>query len=110
MAWHGRTALIDRVGPRRLLVCTFVGTTALSALVTVWINDPALFAADSFIGIYGAFALFFGGIWSIMYVVTPQVFPTSVRGAGVGLASSAGKLGTLLGPVRPAQLTIAPLN
>ena len=93
------TAIINHFGARQLLLLTLLLCTLLSGLLTVWTKDPALFASSSFVLVYGAFSLCFGGAWPIMYVVTPATFPTSVRGAGFGLASSAGKLGALIGPL-----------
>lgn len=93
------TLIIDRVGARRLLLATLLATCGLSALLMLWVNDVVLFSSTSFVLVYAAFSLFFGGAWPVMYVVTPASFPTDVRGVGFGLASASGKLGTLLGPL-----------
>lgn len=76
----------------------------LSALLTVWTRDAALFASPSFVAVYGAFSLFFGGAWPVMYVVTPASFPIDVRGAGFGLASSSSKMGQLIAPLLVGSL------
>ena len=93
------TLIIDRVGARRLLLVTLCVTCGLSVLMTAWVKEPSLFGSPSFVVVYGAFSLFFGGAWPVMYVVTPASFDTDVRGVGFGLASAFGKLGTLLGPL-----------
>ena len=84
---------------RAMLLFAICVVCALSALLTYWANAPALFASTSFVGVYGSFALFFGGVWSLMYVVTPLAFPPSLRGSGFGLASACGKLGQLVSPL-----------
>jgi putative MFS transporter len=41
---------------------------------------------------------FFFGMWSVLYAYTPELYPTRIRATGAGLASSVGRLGSLLGP------------
>lgn len=74
------------------------------SLTTTQANSPALFASVSFIPLYATFALFFGGLWSLMYPVTPPFFPADVRGSGFGLASAAAKLGQVTSPLVASRL------
>lgn len=38
------------------------------------------------------------GAWGGLYAYTPELYPTSVRSTGVGLASSFGRIGGIIGP------------
>lgn len=42
--------------------------------------------------------IFLGSSWGSVYAYSPENFPTSVRGSGVGFAGSIGRLGGILGP------------
>ena len=90
---------IGYVPARTLLLCCILFSALLSGVLTVFAVTPALFASALFILAYGSFALFFGGLWSLMYVVTPLRFPPSLRGSGLGLASAFSKLGQLAAPL-----------
>jgi putative MFS transporter len=83
----------------KLLIGCLLACCALSAALSVWVDSPPLFSSPSFIAIYASFAVFFGGLWSLMYVVTPSCFEPSLRGSGFGLASALGKLGQLTSPL-----------
>ncbi|OYU69954.1 MAG: 3-(3-hydroxy-phenyl)propionate transporter MhpT [Alphaproteobacteria bacterium PA2] len=43
---------------------------------------------------------------SILYAVAPDCYPTEVRGRGVGAAVSAGRFGSIAGPIVAAQLLV----
>lgn len=43
--------------------------------------------------------IFATGIFQIVYVYTPEVYPTKVRGIGTGIMTSAGRLGALVTPL-----------
>ncbi len=48
---------------------------------------------------YGLCMQFFMfGMWSVLYAYTPELYPTRARATGAGMASSIGRLGSLLGP------------
>ena len=38
------------------------------------------------------------GAWGGMYAYTPELYPTGVRGTGVGFAASFGRIGGIIGP------------
>ena len=42
--------------------------------------------------------IFLGSCWGSLYAYTPENFPTAIRGAGSGFASSCGRLGGIFGP------------
>ncbi|WP_036724461.1 MFS transporter, partial [Paenibacillus forsythiae] len=39
------------------------------------------------------------GAWGGMYAYTPELYPTSVRSTGVGLAASFGRIGGIIAPL-----------
>lgn len=57
----------------------------------------------SFIRVYLAFFLFGArgfatGVFQAVYVYTPEVYPTKIRGSALGLMSSAARIGGLVTP------------
>lgn len=80
-----------------VVVANIGGALIMSALMAFFVGpavDPIFFAI-----LFWGFSLFFGGTWPIMYVVSPQAFPTISRGAGFGLASAFSKLGSISLPI-----------
>jgi hypothetical protein len=47
--------------------------------------------------LYGARA-FAAGVFQAVYVYTPEVFPTKIRGIGMGVMTSAARIGALITP------------
>lgn len=41
---------------------------------------------------------FFFGMWCVIYAYTPELYPTRARATGAGIASSVGRLGSIIGP------------
>ena len=80
--------LIDRVGRRPLLVAGFVGTACSLALIAVASLLPELFPSwivvAALIGYIASFAISLG---PLPHVIMSEVFPLSVRGPGMGMAS-----------------------
>lgn len=42
---------------------------------------------------------FFFGMWCVIYAYTPELYPTRTRATGAGVASSVGRLGSIVGPM-----------
>ena len=80
-----------------VLLINVLGASCISGLMML-VLQPGVTVAF-FAILYCTFALFFGGTWPILYVVTPQAFPTISRGAGFGLASAFSKLGAISLPI-----------
>ncbi|GAA2868849.1 MFS transporter [Streptosporangium fragile] len=81
-----------------------IGRRSCLALYTVASAVAAFFygqASDQLeLIVYGSILQFtFFGMWSSIYAFTPELFPTRVRGIGVGTATAAGRVGALLGPI-----------
>nr|WP_312826874.1 MFS transporter [Brucella anthropi] len=46
-----------------------------------------------------AMQFFFFGMWCVIYAYTPELYPTRTRATGAGVASSIGRLGSIIGPM-----------
>lgn len=42
---------------------------------------------------------FMFGMWCVIYAYTPELYPTRSRATGAGIASSVGRIGSIIGPV-----------
>lgn len=94
-AWVGQVAggfLNDRFGRRPVLSFYFLGV-ALFSLLYGYITSPTLLFWMS--PITGFFVL---GIFGPAMAYTTELFPTSARASGVGLATGLGRIGATLAP------------
>lgn len=86
--------LVDRWGRRPLIIMSFSGLSA--ALVTLaLVQQPTLVFLVSLFSIAVLFANSGGGILNFVYPT--ELFPTSVRATGAGLATSVSRIGSILG-------------
>lgn len=91
--------LIEKWGRKRVLSVYLVGT-AISALVFGIATGAVLLV------VAGMFLSFFNlGAWGAMYAYTPENYPTVIRGTGVGMAASVGRIGGIIGPLLVGSLT-----
>ncbi|MGO4546998.1 MFS transporter [Paenibacillus sp. 2TAB23] len=83
---------IEKFG-RKFVLVTFLVLTAGSAL---WFGNAetegGLIAAGVCLSFFNL------GAWGAMYAYTPELYPTAVRGTGVGFAASFGRVGGIIGP------------
>ena len=85
--------LLERVG-RKPTTAAFLLLSAAAAYAYGHASGTtALFAA----GFTMQFFLF--GMWSCLYAYTPELYPTRARSTGAGMASAAGRIGAILGPI-----------
>lgn len=90
--------LIEKVG-RKFVLATYLLGTALSALV-FGLSDITWILIAS-----GMLLSFFNlGAWGALYAYTPEQYPTVIRGTGVGMAASVGRLGGIFGPLLVGSL------
>jgi PHS family inorganic phosphate transporter-like MFS transporter len=90
-------ALIDRLGRRPLQYIGF-GVMAASFLVLSFAYTPLKAALPLFLFIYGTTFFFANfGPNTTTFVYPTEVFPTSFRTTGHGVAAAAGKFGAVLG-------------
>lgn len=85
--------LIERVGRKFVLITYLIGTAA-SAYFFGNADSLALLMAS------GILLSFFNlGAWGALYAYTPELYPTSIRGTGAGMAAAFGRIGGVLGPL-----------
>lgn len=89
--------LVDRVGRIRLQIWGFLGCAAGLAIAAA---SASIDGPTKTVIIFAGFMLFNFmtnlGPNAMTYVISGEVFPTRVRGAGAGLAASTGKIGAVL--------------
>jgi len=85
--------LVEKWG-RRVTLAVFLAGSAVSA--------GFFGTADSVTSIlvFGALLSFFNlGAWGALYAVTPELYPTRVRGTGAGWAAGFGRLASIIAPL-----------
>ncbi|KIL34360.1 major facilitator transporter [Cohnella kolymensis] len=84
--------LVEKFG-RKFVLVTYLLLTAASA---IWFGNAdtsgMLIAAGCCLSFFNL------GAWGAMYAYSPELYPTSVRSTGVGLAASVGRIGGVIGP------------
>lgn len=83
---------IEKFG-RKFVLVAYLLLTAGSAL---WFGSAE---TEGILLVSGICLSFFNlGAWGGMYAYTPELYPTAVRGTGVGFAASFGRVGGIIGP------------
>ena len=83
---------VERFGRKPTLVAYLLGTAA-----SAFMFGNAGTGTDAFI--WAALLSFFNlGAWGVVYTYTPELYPTSVRGTGSGVAAAVGRIGGIIGP------------
>jgi len=84
---------IEKFGRKFVLVSYLIGT-AVSAFIFGNAETLVVLLTS------GMFLSFFNlGAWGALYAYTPEQYPTVIRGTGVGMAASVGRLGGIFGPL-----------
>ena len=83
---------VERWG-RRPTLMGFLLLSALACFLFTLSMNPALVAASL---IVMSFALL--GCWGALYAFTPELYPTNLRGTGMGTASAVARLGGIFAP------------
>src|SRR5438445_13265416 len=62
--------------------------------------------------VWAALLSFFNlGAWGVVYSYTPELYPTSVRATGAGVAAAVGRLGGIIGPyLTPVLVPVIAIN
>ncbi|AOI61930.1 3-(3-hydroxy-phenyl)propionate transporter MhpT [Burkholderia diffusa] len=94
----GIASLMDRIGRRRTVIGMYVGIACALAMLTgardaAWLAGGALLCG-----------MFLVGGQSVLYALASAIYPTRMRGTGVGAAVAVGRLGSILGPFVAGQL------
>jgi putative MFS transporter len=84
--------LIERIG-RKWVLAIFLTGTAISAYGFGWAEYTTTLLT------FGALLNFFNlGAWGALYAYTPELYPTTLRARGAGLAAGIGRIGAILAP------------
>ncbi|MGO1973880.1 MAG: MFS transporter [Propionibacteriaceae bacterium] len=97
---YALAAFLIEVWGRRPTLASFLGGSAVAA---------GLFAfagGESSILVAGMLLSFFNlGAWGALYAVTPEIYPTVLRGTGTGWAAGFGRIASIIAPLlMPAML------
>ncbi|MGG1941580.1 MFS transporter [Paenibacillus polymyxa] len=84
--------LIEKLG-RKFVLIIYLLLTAVSA---IWFGTSETAGMLLAAGICLSF--FNLGAWGAMYAYTPELYPTSARSTGVGMAAAFGRIGGVIGP------------
>ncbi|NNG37946.1 MFS transporter [Flexivirga sp. ID2601S] len=85
--------LVDRVGRRMVVIWPMFGCAIALFLASMYMHLPIIFGIVAYFGY-----LFSYGIMSITTGIYPEeIFPSSVRASGVGLASSISRIAAAIG-------------
>ncbi len=85
--------LLERAGRKPTTVAFLLASAASAWVYGNSAGEAGLFAS----GFVMQFFLF--GMWSCLYAYTPELYPTRARSTGAGLASAAGRVGAIIGPL-----------
>ena len=91
---YGAAAFLIEAWGRRATLATFLVGSAVSA----WAfgqagSEGAIIAAGC------ALSFFNLGAWGALYAVTPEVYPTQLRGTGAGSAAAFGRIASIIAPL-----------
>lgn len=85
--------LVEKWG-RRVTLALFLVGSAVSAVLFGGASEVAA------ILVFGSMLSFFNlGAWGALYAVTPELYPTRVRGTGAGWAAGFGRLASIIAPL-----------
>jgi putative MFS transporter len=93
--------LVERWGRRPTLAVFLLGSAVAAALF----GFGAVSGSEMWIVGSGMLLSFFNlGAWGALYAVTPELYPTLLRGTGAGWAAGVGRIASIIAP-----LTVPPL-
>ena len=95
---------VEAVG-RRPTLAAFLVLSALGCGLFALASSPALVATAL---IVMSFALL--GTWGALYALTPEIYPTTLRATGMGMAGALARLGGLAAPSLMAALATRDFN
>lgn len=93
--------LIEVWGRRVTLSVFLIGSAASAVLFGTVHAEGAIIASGM------ALSFFNLGAWGALYAVTPELYPTSLRGTGAGWAAGVGRIASILAPVLVPVLLLA---
>ncbi|MBI9116175.1 MFS transporter [Sanguibacter suaedae] len=93
--------LIERWGRRSTLGVFLVGSAVSAGLFANAGSVATVLAAGM------ALSFFNLGAWGALYAITPEMYPTSVRGTGSGWAAGFGRIASIIAPLTVPALSSA---
>ena len=95
-------AWLIEVWGRRLTLSVFLVGSAASAIAFGTVHaEPAIIASGM------ALSFFNLGAWGALYAVTPELYPTSLRGTGSGWAAGVGRIASIIAPLVVPLMLVA---
>jgi len=85
--------LVERWGRRRTLATFLVGSAAAAALFAAASGTAMVLTAGMLLSFFNL------GAWGALYAVTPELYPTRLRGTGAGWAAGVGRIASVLAPL-----------
>jgi putative MFS transporter len=96
---YATAAFLIEVWGRRATLATFLAGSAVSAgLFGIASGSVAVVGAGMLLSFFNL------GAWGALYAVTPEIYPTALRGTGAGWAAGFGRIASIVAP-----LTVPPL-
>jgi len=89
----GGTLLCNPMGRRNMLIHSFLWSSVVLVLLGTYPNASGFIV----LGLFSLYAVSIGGAQVLEYVYPNELFPTEVRGAAVGLATSLSRIGAAVG-------------
>lgn len=85
--------LVEVWGRRRTLSAFLVGSAVAAALFASASTGQGVLVTGMLLSFFNL------GAWGALYAVTPELYPTSVRGTGSGAAAGFGRIASVLAPL-----------
>jgi putative MFS transporter len=85
--------LVERWGRRRTLATFLVGSAAAAGLFAAASGTAMVLTAGMLLSFFNL------GAWGVLYAVTPELYPTRLRGTGSGWAAGVGRIASVLAPL-----------
>jgi putative MFS transporter len=99
----------SRLGSRRAML-TYCGATVLTLLAFIAVRPDRLAASWPLVAVVAVLLASTGGMLAMLSPYAAEIYPTTLRATGSGLAAAATKVGGLLGPLLLASLAgVGPL-
>ncbi|GAA1597903.1 MFS transporter [Leucobacter chromiireducens] len=94
--------LIEKWGRRPTLSVFLVGSAVSAVFFGTVHTESAIIASGM------ALSFFNLGAWGALYAVTPEIYPTSMRGTGAGWAAGVGRIASIVAPLLVPVLLAGP--
>jgi putative MFS transporter len=85
--------LVERWGRRRTLATFLTGSAVAAALFAMAGSTATVLTAGMLLSFFNL------GAWGALYAVTPELYPTPLRGTGSGWAAGIGRIASVIAPL-----------